>query len=33
MIFVLYVMRVVGGVRLWVVCLFRRLDVVCLCLL
>ena len=32
-IFVLYVMRVVGGVPLWVECVFRRVDVVCLCLL
>ena len=32
-IFVLSVMRVVGGVHLWVVCVFRRVDVVCLCLL
>ena len=32
MIFVLSVMRVVGGVPLWVVCVFRRVDVVCLCL-
>ena len=32
-IFVLSVMRVVGGVPLWVVCVFRRVDVVCLCLL
>ena len=30
---VLYVMRVVEGVPLWVVCVFRRVDVVCLCLL
>ena len=29
-IFVLSVMRVVGGVPLWVVCVFRRVDVVCL---
>ena len=28
MIFVLSVMRVVGGVPLWVVCVFRRVDVV-----
>ena len=28
-IFVLYVMRVVGGVPLWVVCVFGRVDVVC----
>ena len=27
-IFVLSVMRVVGGVPLWVVCVFRRVDVV-----
>ena len=32
-IFVLYVMGVVRGVPLWVVCVFRRVDVVCLCLL
>ena len=32
-IFVLSVMRVVGGVPLWVVCVFRRADSVCLCLL
>ena len=32
-IFVLSVMRVVGGAPLWVECVFRRLDVVCLCLL
>ena len=25
-IFVLYVMRVVGGVPLWVECVFRRVD-------
>ena len=31
--FVLYVMRVVGGVPLWVECVFRRVYVVCLCLL
>ena len=31
-IFVLSVMRVVGGVPLWVVCVFRRMYVVCLCL-
>ena len=31
-IFVLSVMRVVGGVPLWVECEFRRVDV-CLCLL
>ena len=30
---VLSVMRVVGGVPLWVVCVFRRVDAVCLCLL
>ena len=30
-IFVLSVMRVVGGVPLWVECVFRRVDVVCLC--
>ena len=28
-IFVLSMMRVVGGVPLWVVCVFRRVDVVC----
>ena len=27
-IFVLTVMRVVGGLPLWVVCVFRRVDVV-----
>ena len=32
-IFVLSVMRVVGGVPLWVECVFRRVDVVCLRLL
>ena len=32
-ILVLYVMRAVGGVPLWVECVFRRLYVVCLCLL
>ena len=32
-IFILSVMRVVGCVPLWVVCRFRRVDVVCLCLL
>ena len=32
-IFVLSEMRVVGGVPLWVECVFRRVDVVCLCLL
>ena len=31
-IFVLSVIRVVGGVTLWVVCVFRPVDVVCLCL-
>ena len=31
--FFLSVMRVVGGVPLWVECLFRSVDVVCLCLL
>ena len=31
--FVLSVMRVIGGVPLWVVCVFCRVDVVCLCLL
>ena len=30
---VLSVMRVVGGVPLWVECEFPRVDVVCLCLL
>ena len=30
-IFVLSVMRVVGTVPLWVVCVVRRVDVVCLC--
>ena len=33
MILVLFVMRVVGGVPLWIVCVFRHVDVVCLCLL
>ena len=33
MIFVLSVMLVFGGVPLWVECVFRRVDVVCLCLL
>ena len=33
MIFFLSVMRVVGGVPLWVVCVFSDVDVVCLCLL
>ena len=28
-IFFLYVMRVVGGVPLWVECVFCRIDVVC----
>ena len=28
-IFVLSVMRAVGGVALWVVCVFRHVDVVC----
>ena len=32
-IFVLSVMRIVGCVPLSVVCVFRRVDVVCLCLL
>ena len=32
-IFVLSVMRVVGGVPLWVDCVFLRVYVVCLCLL
>ena len=32
-IFVLFVMRVVRGVPLLVVCVFPRVDVVCLCLL
>ena len=27
------VMRVVGGVFLWATCVFRRVDVVCVCLL
>ena len=31
-IFVLSVMRIVGGVLLWLVCVFRRVDDVCLCL-
>ena len=31
--FVLSMMRVVGCVPLWVVCVFCRVDVVCLCLL
>ena len=31
-ILVLSVMRVVGGVPLWVECVFRRVDGVCLCL-
>ena len=31
--FVLSVMRVVGGVPLWVECVFRRVGVVCFCLL
>ena len=31
--FFLSVMRVVGGVPLWVVCVFRCVYVVCLCLL
>ena len=31
--FVLSVMRVVGDVPLWVECVFRRVDDVCLCLL
>ena len=30
---VLSVICVVGRVLLWVVCVFRRVDVVCLCLL
>ena len=30
-IFVLSVIRVVGGVPLWVECVFRRVDVVCVC--
>ena len=29
-IFLLSVMRVVGGVPLWVVCVFRNVDVLCL---
>ena len=33
MIFVSSVMRVVGGVPLWVDCVFRRVYVNCLCLL
>ena len=33
MIFVLSVMRVVVGVPLWVVGVFHRVDVLCLCLL
>ena len=32
-IFVLSMMRVVGGVPSWVECVFRHVDVVCLCLL
>ena len=32
-IFVLSEMPVVGGVPLWVECVFRRVDVVCVCLL
>ena len=32
-IFVLSVMRLIGGVPLWVLCVFGRVDVVCLCLL
>ena len=32
-IFILSLMRVVGGVPLWVECVFRRVDVVCLYLL
>ena len=32
-IFVLSLMRVVGGVLVWVRCVFYRLDVVCWCLL
>ena len=28
-IFVLYVMPVVGGVTLWVLCVSRRVDIVC----
>ena len=32
-IFVLFVIRVVGGVPLWVDYVFRSVDVVCLCLL
>ena len=32
-IFVLSVTHVVGGVPLWAVCVFRRVNVVCLCLL
>ena len=30
-IFVLSVLCVVGGVPLWVECVFRRVDVVCVC--
>ena len=30
-IFVFSVMRVVGGVPLWVECAFRRVDGVCVC--
>ena len=33
MILVLSVMRVVGDVPLWAECVFRRVDVVSLCLL
>ena len=32
-IFVLSVMRVVGGIPLWVECVFRHVDIVCLCML
>ena len=32
-IFVLFVMRAVGGVPPWVECVFCPVDVVCLCLL
>ena len=31
MIVVLSVMRLVGCVPLWVVCVFRRVDVLCVC--
>ena len=32
-IFVLFVMHVVGDVPLWIECVFRRVDVVYMCLL